>query len=53
MISNIAIGSTYRFYFFVCARLKREKSVRKNIHYINLCKLAPTESTGIEHPNDV
>ena len=41
------------FYFFVCACLKREKFVRKNILYTNLCQLAPTESTGIEHPNDI
>ena len=39
--------------FFVCARLKRQKFVRKNILYANLCQLAPTESTSIEHSNDI
>ena len=52
-ISNIAVGSSYHFYFFVYIRLKREKFAGKNIIYANFYQLSPMESTGIEHPNDI
>ena len=48
------VGSSYHFYFFVYACLKREKFVgKKKTIYANFYQLSPIESTGIERPNNM